>query len=287
MVTVDYYTDPFCPWSWAAETVVRTLMMEFGDSLSWTFVMAGLERDLSGGRVGAIRLDPADRDRRVEAWLRAASEGAAPLDPLIWFESPPSSSQPACTAVKAAAGQADDRGYRCLRMLREEAMCHRRRLDSADALTEVAKEAGLEPGRFGVDLRSHGTTEELGADLERTAALAAKGHKAKFASDAGGAPLPAVIFVGDDGRDRGVFGLAPYDAYREAATAAGAVATEPSPLPLPIEDALARFGSLTTPEAEQLCDLPGPRAGAELFRLAEQWKVRAERVLTGYLWRAA
>ncbi|MEX0746244.1 MAG: DsbA family protein [Phycisphaeraceae bacterium] len=283
MVTVGYYTDPYCPWSWGAEPAVRKLMMEFGDSLRWTFVMAGLERDLTGGRRAAtVRLDPVERDRHLEAWLRAAAESGAPLDPLIWADSPPSSSHPACAAVKAAAAQADDGGYRYLRALREGIMCRRRKLDRADALVEVAGEAGLETGRFGVDLRSHGTTEELGGDLERSAALAAKGPKAKFASDAAGAPLPAVIFVGDDERDHGVFGLAPYEGYRDAAVAAGARASEAKPLS--VEEALARFGSLTTPEVELLCELPGPRANAELFRLAEQWKVRAERVLTGYLW---
>ena len=36
-----------------------------------------------------------------------------------------------------------------------------------------------------------------------------------------------------------------------------------------------------------LCELPGPRAAAELWGLAQAWKLRPVRVLTGYLWEAA
>ena len=54
-----------------------------------------------------------------------------------------------------------------------------------------------------------------------------------------------------------------------------------------VEEAVARFGRVTTREVEMLCDLPGPRASAELFRLAEQWRLRPLRRLTGYLWEAA
>ena len=35
MVSVNYYTDPACPWSWGIEPQVRKLMLEFGDSLGW------------------------------------------------------------------------------------------------------------------------------------------------------------------------------------------------------------------------------------------------------------
>ncbi|HEU4978180.1 MAG TPA: hypothetical protein VFT42_04740, partial [Solirubrobacteraceae bacterium] len=61
---------------------------------------------------------------------------------------------------------------------------------------------------------------------------------------------------------------------------------EPGPLP-PVEEALARFGSMATPEVAAVCDLPGPRAAAELWRLAAEWRVRAERFVSGELWSLA
>jgi hypothetical protein len=44
---------------------------------------------------------------------------------------------------------------------------------------------------------------------------------------------------------------------------------------------------MATAEVAAVCELPGPRAAAELWRLATEWRVRAERVLTGELWHVA
>ncbi len=52
-------------------------------------------------------------------------------------------------------------------------------------------------------------------------------------------------------------------------------------------DALRLHGPLATPEIEALCDLPGPRAPAELWRLATEWRAKAERVGSGELWSLA
>ena len=54
-----------------------------------------------------------------------------------------------------------------------------------------------------------------------------------------------------------------------------------------VEGAIRRFGRMTTREVEVLCGLPGPRASAELFRLAQEWRLRPLRRPTGYLWEAA
>jgi hypothetical protein len=73
-------------------------------------------------------------------------------------------------------------------------------------------------------------------------------------------------------------------ALRAAALAAGAAPDGGLP---GVEDALRRFGRMATPEVAAVCDLPGPRAAAELWRLASEWRVRPDRVLTGELWAAA
>ena len=54
-----------------------------------------------------------------------------------------------------------------------------------------------------------------------------------------------------------------------------------------VEEALRRFGAMATPEVAAVCDLPGPRAPAELWRLALEWRVRARRVCGGELWELA
>jgi hypothetical protein len=75
------------------------------------------------------------------------------------------------------------------------------------------------------------------------------------------------------------------DRLREAVIGAGA---RPSGEPAPdVLAALRRFGRMAGAEVEAVCDLPGPRANAELWRLAAEWRVKPVRVLTGMLWEPA
>ena len=278
MLTVSYHTDPACPWSWGAEPAVRKLMTEFGDALQWRWVMAGLVRDLDP--------DAAVRAKAIEEWLRVSEKTAAALDPLLWRDGALRTTYPACMAVKAAQELAPDGGYAYLRRLREAILCERRKLDGAEALAEEARAVGLDVERFRLGLRSHAITEAFGADIEATAALAGEAADPEGLSSVGreGVPLPTAVLAGD-GERRVVSGAVPYAVYREAAIACGA---EPAgDGRVSVEQALVRFGRLTTREVEVLCELPGPRAGAELWGLAEAWKVRAVPVLTGHLWEAA
>ncbi len=52
-------------------------------------------------------------------------------------------------------------------------------------------------------------------------------------------------------------------------------------------EAVKRFGRMATKEVEVVCDLPEPRAHAELWQLASDWKLKPMKVLTGRLWEAA
>ena len=258
-VTIRYFTDPACSWSWSTEPTVRKLMVEFGENLRWTFVMAGLARDYTSGHASLVR-----------EWLDVADEGRMPLDPRLWTEGPIKSTYPACMAVKAAAEQAADGGYGYLRRLREGLFCFRRKLDTTEALVEEARGAKLDVERFRIDLASHAIVEAFGDDLEET----------RTADGGEPAGLPSAVLVGEDGARHGLFGVKSYEDYAAAAEAAGASRTEERPS---IEQALRRFGRMAGREIEAVCDLPEPRAQAELWRMASEWQVKPTRVLTGYL----
>jgi putative protein-disulfide isomerase len=253
-VPATVLTDPYCPWSWAAEPQLRRLQVEFGDSVPITFVIVGLRRTIEPPDAGALALDLVD----------AAAESGMPADPRVFLRDPPSSTHPAGLAIAAVSEQGDPGPF--IRRLREAILLERRRMDTAPALLDAARETGgLDLDRLRVDFGSNAILERFGADIERGR----------------GVRTPAFRF----GDGPLVEGYGPYERVREAALAAGA---EPSADGRPgVEEALRRFGALATPEVAAACDLPGPRAPAELWRLALEWRVRPRRVPGGELWEAA
>jgi putative protein-disulfide isomerase len=222
---------------------------------------------------GLARQYEGDNSRLIRDWLDAAADSGMPVDPRAWnTPGAIASTFPSCMAFKAAAEQGPEPAARYLRALREGIMCRRRKLDAAEALVEEARAAGLDAERFRIDLGSHAIVEAFGADLEDT-------------RERGIETLPVLVFSGEDGEERRCEARDGYDAWREAAVASGA---EPSDGPAPsVEEALARFGSLAEVEVAAACDLPGPRAHAELWALAADWRVKPVRVLAGWLFEPA
>jgi predicted DsbA family dithiol-disulfide isomerase len=301
-VRLRYYTDPACSASWAAEPALRRLQLEFGDEVRITYVMGGLSRQYEG-----------DQSRLVIEWLDAAERSGMPVDPRAW-NTPGAigSTFPACMAFKAAAEQGPEAAERYLRALREGIMCRRRKLDGLEALMEEARAAGLDVERFRVDVGSHAIVEAFGADLEETRGVPDAARERGLVAQAPSGErlaLPALRFLPDgadspgteparpagpgtesvqpvgDGTERWCGANDGYEGWREAALAAGAV---PASGALPsVVAALERFGSLAAAEVSGVCDLPGPRAHAELWRLATEWRVRPQRFLTGELWTLA
>jgi putative protein-disulfide isomerase len=276
-VGVHYFTDPACPWSWVTEPKLRKLMVEFGESLHFAYVMGGLAREYSS-----------PYDGLVAEWLDASDAGGMPVDPRLWREGPIASTFPACMAVKAAADQAADGGAAYLRALREGLFCFRRKLDTTEALVEEARRVRLDVERFRIDLGSHAIVEAFGADLERTRTVPDDARERDGAEKGDGPErlvLPTLVFTGEDGTAHSVYGPKPYEDYRGAALAVGA--TPAGADPPGVLEAVRRFGRMAMAEIEAVCELPTPRAGAELWQLAADWKLRPVRVLAGYLWELA
>ncbi len=227
--------------------MLRRLEAEFGDEVRITYVMGGLAREFER---------PVETMRHV---IDAAAATQMPADPRLWLEAPPKSSYPASLAVKAAGEQGLEGPY--LRRVREALMCERVKADNTDALTALARDVpGLDVARFAVDLGSNAIVERFGADLET-----ARGA---------GAQMPAFILAGE---------VVASDAIRAAVAGAGA---RPQGLPS-VEEALRRWPRLAVPEVAAACDAPGPRAPAELWRLALEWRARPTSFVTGDLWSAA
>lgn len=267
MVHVRYYTDPACPWSWALEPSFRRMLAQFGRDLQVEYVICGMGRALG------------DPSRFALGALEAAAQSGMPVDVRLWLQDPPGSSHPAGMAVKAAAEQGDPEAY--LRRLREGFFCRGSKLDSLDALVAAGRGVpGLDLEGFRIGLGSHGVLELLGRDLERARAVASAHH----APGEDRVQLPSLEFLGPGGEVHGVYGYSRYEPLRQAALRAGA--TE-SASPMPVEDALSRFGTMATAEVAEVCQLPGPTAPATLWQLARDWRVKPERCGGGELWSLA
>jgi putative protein-disulfide isomerase len=253
VIRVTYYTDPACPWSWAAEPAFARLSVEFPGAVALTFVMGGFARETGPPEDAALHV------------LDAAAASGMPVDARGWLAAPPRSSYPACIAVKAAGEQGLDGPY--LRVLREGLMTGRRALDTPETLIEAARGvAGLDVARFATDVRSDAIVEAFGRDLERSRALLGPDGR-----------LPAVEV---DGVRLGE--LTP-QALAGAVRAAGG---QPRDLP-GLDAVLARGGRMATAELAAASGLPGPRAAAALWAAALELRVSPERIAGGgVLWSA-
>jgi predicted DsbA family dithiol-disulfide isomerase len=259
VVHVTYYTDPACPWSWAAEPVLRRIEGEFGAGVSITYVMGGLAREFRRPAETAVHV------------LDASAASGMPVDARLWLDDPPRSSHPACLAVLAAGEQG--LAGPALRRLRDGLMLERRRLDTPDALVDALRAVGgMDAERLRRDLGSSATVERFGADLERVRAASPEHHNA-----AGRVPFPSFEVDGAGG------------AYDEEATPDAVSALvrraggEPTERP-DVHAALRRWGRMALPEVAEATGLPLPRAAAELWGLALEHRARPGRIGSGEMW---
>jgi putative protein-disulfide isomerase len=166
-VFVEYYTDPLCSWSWAFEAQWRRLRYEYGSRLSWQYRMGGLIADWRNYEdpLNDVRL-PAQMGPQ---WFQVRELTGMPLDERIWQEDPPSSSYPACVAVKAAQRQGQVEAEAFLRRLREAVMMERRNIARQDVLLAIAEEtageSNLDLDLFRNDLPAPETLDAFRQDL--------------------------------------------------------------------------------------------------------------------------
>ena len=167
-------------------------------------------------------------------------------------------------------------------------MLERRKLDHSEALVGVAGPADLDAERFRIDLASHASTEAFASDLDEVRAVPDGAREAGGVRRTEGREriaFPSAAYVAEDGSRHEVWGLHGYDAYRDAARAAGGTAA--SDAPTGALEVVERFGRVATREVEVLTGKPRPVVEAELWSLAREWRIRAVPVFTGTMWERA
>ncbi|WP_162055257.1 DsbA family protein [Pontibacter pamirensis] len=141
-VEIQVYTDPLCCWSWAFEPQWRRLRYEYSGKIRWRYRMAGMIPNWDSFS------DPLNHVTKPlqmgPVWLEAKHLSGMPIDDKVWFNNPPSSSYPACIAVKSAGLQSPEAAEMYLRRVREAIMLHGRNIAKTAVLLEVAKELSEE-----------------------------------------------------------------------------------------------------------------------------------------------
>jgi hypothetical protein len=100
-------------------------------------------------------------------------------------------------AMEAAKDQ--NRAEPYLRALREGIFCQRRKLDTPDALTDLAARTGLDVDRFKLDIASNHVVEQFGNDLEIARNVPEAARAAGAVETIAGkerVPFPTMYFTG-------------------------------------------------------------------------------------------
>lgn len=211
-VTIEYYTDPLCSWSWAFEPQWRRLRYEFGGQIAWRYRMGGMIPDWHS------YADPfnsvSQPSQMGPQWYEVQRITGMPLDASIWLEHPPHSSYPACVAVKAAEAQGVDVAERLLRRLREAVMLERANIAEREVLTALAEQVAgqntLSSERTALDLARFHQALDDGSAIERFR------DDLKEARYQGFGRFPTLVLRRVSGRALLIVGYRPYDLLRDA-----------------------------------------------------------------------
>ena len=138
-VEIVYYTDPLCCWSLVFEQKWQRLQNEYKGKLSWRYCMGGL---LPNWKNYVDSLNSVTRPIQMgPVWMHAAQVGGVSIHHRLWMEDPPTSSYPACIAVKCAELQSSEAGEIYLRLIREACMKEGKNISKNEVLQDVASTA--------------------------------------------------------------------------------------------------------------------------------------------------
>lgn len=139
-IKVDYFTDPYCAWSWALQSSLEELLQKEEDGITVTYRGMALIPNLA--KSGKTAEDIA------KAWEKIGRLTGVPIDASLWRKHPPQSTIPGLHAAKAAGTLGRGMEGKFLQALRPLLMRKGRSADQMDTLHEAAKEAGLDLHRF-------------------------------------------------------------------------------------------------------------------------------------------
>jgi putative protein-disulfide isomerase len=205
-LTITYYTDPLCCWSWGFEPQWRRLLFEYQGSIQHRYCMGGL---LPGWKNYHDPINNVSRPIQMgPVWMHAKELSGMTMQQNIWMRDPPSSSYPACIAVKCAFMQSDESGEIYLRLLREAIMIRGENISQQKILNrEANKLQGFVPGfdmdQFTEDIKNGNGMEAFRKDLQEVQYY----HINRF---------PSLVIKNEQGKAIIISGYRPYNVLLSA-----------------------------------------------------------------------
>lgn len=199
---ITYYTDPLCCWSWAFEKHWQAFRQQFGHTFHWDYVMGGMIPDW---KTFSDPLNAVSKPIQMgPVWMHASQVTHEPMDDAIWHEDPPTSSYPACIAVKCAALQSREASDGLLHKIREAVMTKKQNISRYEVLIAIADDFAIERpelfdiNRFLADWHGGAGRGMLKSDLQQAAY-----HKI--------GRFPTLTFSNSTGQGIMIVGYRPYD----------------------------------------------------------------------------
>lgn len=119
-LSITFYTDPLCCWSWAMQPALRQLEDEFGNSINWRYCMAGL---IPSWNNFVDSINSVNRPLQMgPVWMHASQVAGVEINHSLWYRDPPASSYPACIAFKSVQAQSEDYASIYLKLLWDSCM---------------------------------------------------------------------------------------------------------------------------------------------------------------------
>ena len=176
-IRVEYFTDPYCAWSWAFEPTWQALLHTEEDGIAVTYRSHALVPDLekSGKRGSDI----------ADAWERVARLTGSHVDASLWRSGALHSTIPGLHASKAAGSLGRGKEGKFLQALRPLVMRGGQSADNPDTLMQAARDAGLDERAFDEALhRDFG--DQLAEDARRSVEVGVTSTPAVLMTNAAG-----------------------------------------------------------------------------------------------------
>jgi putative protein-disulfide isomerase len=203
-IKVKFYTDPLCCWSWALEPHWKKLLQQYGDMISYEYVMGGMiprwesYNDPLNAVSKPIQMGP--------VWMHASEITQVKMNHVIWALDPPSSSYPPSIAVKTVGLQSEKASEQYLYIIRKALMEEGLNISKKDILLALAPQ--LEPDDFDLNLFKDDWEAGRGLESFREDLKKTKYH--------GVGRFPTITFHDDTGTGTMIIGYRPYDILEQA-----------------------------------------------------------------------